>query len=279
MIAMAEKRYLVVPQSGLYSKNEAEIQAFSSILALPKFRAPGSFGNLSTFGFSNAPEYSASCIQSTSVADIALVRLSEKAADAINNNRSIPLRVFPEVLYPEPEPPWPTPSAPDILPADIGIPVPTKRVVTVSCMNAITSDPVKGCKVAAFTDYKNNKGDYSFTDSDGIARIKVDRDATIIEVLYAHTNPGLWGFYQTDISITERLELLIEPVGSGWTDAVRTLVNATGFDLSIGIKVGVLDTGVSPHVELNIIGGVNTVPEEEETDIGDPRGHGLGLKG
>ena len=74
--------------------------------------------------------------------------------------------------------------------------------------------------------------------------------------------------------------LSIAPI-AGWpADALRHFYGATPKKASSDIKVGVIDTGIGPHADLNVKGGVNTVQGEARGDYEDNGiGHGTHVAG
>jgi len=71
----------------------------------------------------------------------------------------------------------------------------------------------------------------------------------------------------------------IEPVSLGFTDAVRRYYGKSNFDPATGVTVGVIDSGVGPHVDLNIISKKNTVTGEAANETDDWDGHGTHVAG
>jgi subtilisin len=60
---------------------------------------------------------------------------------------------------------------------------------------------------------------------------------------------------------------------------VRQYYNQSRFDPATGVTVGVIDSGVGPHVDLNIIGGFNMTRSGGRDDYGDRYGHGTFVAG
>ena len=71
-----------------------------------------------------------------------------------------------------------------------------------------------------------------------------------------------WGAFRQDIPICPSIDLELEPVDQNFTDGVRRYYGQSRFEPATGVTVGVIDTGVGPHDDLNIIGGLNVVSGE-----------------
>jgi subtilisin family serine protease len=137
--------------------------------------------------------------------------------------------------------------------------------------------PVPGVRVVAFTDFTNRVGDGGDTDASGTVTLRLA--STAIDRLYAYAPAGYWGAFRTALSAAAPITVMLEPVDLSFVDAVRAYYGSSRFDPSIGVTVGVLDTGAGPHSDLNIAAGVNTVTGEKATDYDDIEGHGTHVAG
>jgi subtilisin len=148
--------------------------------------------------------------------------------------------------------------------------------------------------VAAFSDFSLLKGDEEVTGRSG--KVDLQLSAKIIERLYCYPPNGYWGAFLEDIPTVDPIKLGLAPLDLRFTDAVRHYYANSRFDSTRGVKVGVIDSGVGPHRDLNVGGGRNCVtgePDDDYTDLdfhgthvagligakGNPRGRTPGLRG
>lgn len=127
-----------------------------------------------------------------------------------------------------------------------------------------------GLMVTAF--YSGDYGDEGFTDDDGKVRLNISGDT--IERLYCPQVWG-WGAFIRNISVKKSFDLKLEPVSDNFTDCVRRYYGQSRFNLATGVTVGVIDSGVGPHDDINVIGGCNTTEDPDEDyqdDVDFPHG-------
>jgi len=122
-----------------------------------------------------------------------------------------------------------------------------------------------GLKVIAF--YSAKTGEKKYTDDSGEVTLQVSGNT--IERLCCE-RLWEWGAYRKDIPVHSPIPLELEPVSEDFTDCVRTYYPQSRFDPATGVTVGIIDTGVGPHDDLNVIGGRNTTgePEDDYQDVG-----------
>ena len=197
-----------------------------------------------------------------------LVELDDEG-EALTNATDSPLRAVPLVVYQRPNPRLTT-----IAPTATGL---TNFHVLVE--DAQSGSPVSGVEVTAFNNFFAGTGDGGTTDTTG--RVPLSLPGAVIDRLYAHAPPGYWsGFAQSlSISVGGVVTITIHPVDLAYPDAVRYYYANSKFQANSGIRVGILDTGVGPHPNLNIVAGRNTVTGELASDWQDPHGHGTHVAG
>ncbi len=71
---------------------------------------------------------------------------------------------------------------------------------------------------------------------------------------------GHWGFFQNRVTLRNGDTIDIEPANlDGGPDALRRLIAPGGLEDGTGVRVGVIDSGVGPHVDLpNVVGDADT---------------------
>jgi subtilisin len=201
-----------------------------------------------------------------------LVEMEGAEAQAVNGQPG-PVRLAAVVTYEQPKPI----GAP--VPADLGAtPAATAvtRSVVVQCLDAASGSPLGHVLVSATS---GGKSDHGMTDAMGLVTLTVAGNR--FEQLWAETDPTHWGAYRTDLPIhgTAPTQIRIDPVSLPYKDAIAHYYGASNFDLTTGVVVGVIDTGVGPHNVLNLIGGEIAVVGEQPTQYDDWQGHGTHVAG
>lgn len=136
---------------------------------------------------------------------------------------------------------------------------------------------LNGLLVTAFSDFLAGKGDHQSTDDSG--KVVLRLSGKTIERLYCEQSLG-WGAFRKNIPLRSPMVLQLEPVSVGFTDCVRRYYGGQRkFNPDIGVTVGVLDTGVGPHDDLNLVGGFGAVMGEPHKDYGDVDFHGTFVAG
>ncbi len=122
--------------------------------------------------------------------------------------------------------------------------------------------------VTAF--YSGDYGEEGFTDDSGTVTLNPPGDT--IERLYCPQVWG-WGAFLKNIRVETSFDLKLEPVSADFTDCVRRYYGygQPRFNPATGVTVGVIDSGVGPHDDINVIGGCNTTedPDDDYQDDSD----------
>ncbi|HEY7427867.1 MAG TPA: S8 family serine peptidase [Gemmataceae bacterium] len=152
-----------------------------------------------------------------------------------------------------------------------------KTVVTVT--SGGDSKPVRGATVVAFTDFANKAGAQGVTNAKGVVKLALG-GAVKVERLYVYPKKGFWGALQKNIAIKGGIGVALTPVSLEFTDELRYYYGNTADGVGAGVTVGVVDTGVGPHHDLVVAGGLNCVTGEDPDDFGDNgEGHGTHVGG
>ncbi len=199
-----------------------------------------------------------------------LVELEEDAAVALSDVTS-PLRAVPVVEYARPNP-RPQPLGGPSIGAAASL---TNVVIT--CTDAQTGAALASVDVVAFTSFAQRSGDQGTTDSSGNVTLRLA--GASIERLYVYAPPGLWGAFRQATAIQRAISVALSRVDLTVDDCVRYYYGNSNFDRQTGVRVGVIDTGVGPHRDLNVVSGVNTVTGEPANDYQDGDIHGTHVAG
>ncbi|GMV06523.1 MAG: hypothetical protein AMXMBFR53_27990 [Gemmatimonadota bacterium] len=258
-------QYILLPRRGLVSSAGA---AASVLTALPRARST-SAPIEALIAVPDQPKRPIRVLDSIQENGPKLVELDGGVARSINDPRS-PVRALPLVTYARPEP--------RRSPAGSGQSGPTTTPVSmrVTVRDAVTAAGVPGATVVAFTDFANGLGAQGLSDANGDVHLTLF--ASTVERLYCYSPPGYWGAFRTLLPLAS-LVLDVTPVDLSWTDGVRHYYGGSRFDPATGVTVGVIDTGVGPHAQLNVVGGRNTVTGEPATDWRDGDTHGTHVAG
>jgi subtilisin len=210
-----------------------------------------------------------------------LVEMDDFTAREVNNSPHV--RAMPDILDQRPRtignPLRPSGDGfPSSIPRSKGSGNGPFTTVTITVVKKGGESAGSGLVVDAFTNFSALEGDYSSTDKSG--KVILQLSGPTIERLYSDPpEEGYWGASHKNIPVQPSIILELEPLSLNHPDCVRYYYGATKFKPATGVTVGVLDTGVGPHPDLNIIGGKNTVTGQNETEIKDVEWHGTHVAG
>ena len=140
--------------------------------------------------------------------------------------------------------------------------------------------PVAGAFVIAFVNLATGEGAQAVTDVDGRAALELGAPSVPIERLYVYPTTSFWTLRRDALTLTDGAEVAVRPLDLSYTDCVRNYYGNAPDDAGAGVTVGVVDTGVSEHPDLEIDGGMNAVAGEDDGDFGDNgNGHGTHVAG
>jgi subtilisin len=256
--------YILLPKTGI--KSVSETLSWRTLLNLPHVRStqPPVIASIGTMGL-----HQVKVIDSINESGPKLVEIDNQAANKINQPDS-PLRAVPLVIYNNPEPGYHVELASD---TDF------TGTTTIKCIDQKNGAGVSDATVLAFTDFTNRKGGKGITDINGEVHLFLDGD--VIEKLFVYplTGGGHWGAFRKNEPLSALITITLTPVDLNFVDSVRYFYRNSMFDSNSGVVVGVLDTGIGPHADLNIAHGLNTVTGELAVDWQDGQYHGTHVAG
>ena len=101
-----------------------------------------------------------------------------------------------------------------------------------------------------------------------------------VERLYVFPEKNYWGSLKRSVTLKSGFTIGITPVDLGYIDALRFFYDNSADTSGNGLIVGVIDTGVGPHPDLQVAGGENTVEGENAQNYHDNgAGHGTHVAG
>ena len=153
---------------------------------------------------------------------------------------------------------------------------PTVQFV-VLCTDALGGAPLANQEVYAFDDVNGNSA-IGATDAQG--KVRLNLATNTLDRLYVLAG-STWGVFQQSVPITNgtTIRLALERVLPTHLDAIRRLYTVRRFVGGAGVTVGVLDTGVGPHADLNLLGGRCTVLGQPPNSYADVDVHGTHVAG
>jgi len=155
--------------------------------------------------------------------------------------------------------------------------VAAKAGVTVT--SAADSKPIRGATVVAFTDFQNRAGAQGVSNARGVVQLALG-GAAQIERLYVYPKKDFWGALRKNVSTKGGIDITLTAVALDFTDELRHYYGNAPDGAGTGVTVGVVDTGVGPHPDLVVAGGLNCVTGETPADYGDNgAGHGTHVGG
>ncbi len=125
-----------------------------------------------------------------------------------------------------------------------------------------------GLVVVALSDFLKRIGVKKSTDDSGEVTLGVPGNT--IQRLYCE-RVWKWGAFRKDVPVSSSIRLELPALSDDFTDCVRSYYGRSRFNPATGVTVGVIDTGVGFHNDLNVISRRNPVGELDD-DYADPHG-------
>jgi len=153
------------------------------------------------------------------------------------------------------------------------------KVVTSFIITDPDGNGIEGITIVVFTDFTTGKGASGTTNSSGVLKLKLDKNTA--ERIYMYAENTYWGYFKRSVKLTSQLKVKLQPINVDYTDALRHFYNTAKLPvITQKIRVGIIDTGVGPHPDLQVTGGKNLVKGEDENDYSDNgEGHGTHVAG
>lgn len=281
-----ESLFILLPSRGMRARRNIELDFLTRFggvtstsdpvrLTREEFFRPIA-GRLDEFprrrGFDDEDQETVSIIDSVHEDGPKLAAMSEDAAAQLDRAdsgvRAVPLRYYTPAASPVTKPG----RRPTAASGTAAI------VVTVQDANGT---PVPNLRVVAYTVLANDEGDFGRTDAAGRVALSLGASPVRIETLFVETPPrDSWGLLRRNIALAQGDVLVLAPIASPVDDCVRR--NCAPFSITdgLGVRIGVIDSGIGPHPGLTVVGGRNTVRGEPRGDFEDNgMGHGTHVAG
>jgi subtilisin family serine protease len=153
------------------------------------------------------------------------------------------------------------------------------KKIKVKVISSINGSPVENATVVAFTNFQKQLGEKNITDSNGIATLNTDVKS--FERIYIYPEHSYWPRLDKNVKISNNsITIKVVDIDLSYVDAVRYFYKMYPPLVNGQIKVAVIDTGVGPHTNINLVGGANTITGENANDYTDNgEGHGTHVAG
>lgn len=263
-------RYILLPEEGAISTGR---DAPRLLEQLPHAR---SMGEPQSASLEFADGRDVTVIDTTSPSGPRLVDADFKVAEMVNRGNS-PLRMVPLVEF---EPPDPQVRIAAETAAGGASGAPAAEVVEFTCTAEGSGTPIEGARFVAITDAVRGRGAEGETDAAGKLALQIE--GTYIAQLYVYppdAGPAYWGCYRYEFKTSGAEQVALKPIDLSYVDCVRHYYGNSKFEPERGVLVGIIDTGIGPHDDLNVVGGANTVTGEPAGEYRDLRGHGTHVAG
>jgi subtilisin family serine protease len=117
------------------------------------------------------------------------------------------------------------------------------------------------------------------TGEDGVARLMFPVGTTMLDSIEVLPESGHWPAYAAEVAVDGQVRIACRPIVLSEGDARRWFGLEGDDEDGRGVKVAVIDSGVTEHADLCIARGVNVVRNEPAQDVADEMGHGTHVAG
>lgn len=158
------------------------------------------------------------------------------------------------------------------------------KTLTIQCVDSVTGAPVANAPLIIMLNQKKRVGiDGIVTDAAGRFTTVLPAGQKVIDTILCVPLAGYWGARLGAISVTGNsttVPLSVVPIADGHRDGIDLMLAAAGAGDGRGVKVAIIDAGVSPAAGLNIVKGLNTTGTEPAANWQDNgSGHGTHVAG
>jgi subtilisin family serine protease len=140
--------------------------------------------------------------------------------------------------------------------------------------------PVAGALVVAFTDFQERVGAQGRSNAKGEVSLALGATSVRLQRLYVYPEKDYWPLLKKNLAVRDEESVGLAPLSLAYVDCLRFFYGSSSPRAGKGLKVGVVDTGIAEHPDLDIDGGENTVVGEDKAQYGDNGlGHGTHVAG
>jgi subtilisin len=260
------QEYVILPTRGLHAEASSSSPGLGAFLR--QFEEVRTFSAAKAFASRTKMNVKTKFRVVDSIAEngAKLVEMTEAVANEIQAHQP-GLRIVPVVYY------YPARVRYQAVRRPKAAAAATKTVVMVQ--SKADGSPVENAMVVAFTDFANRIGAQGTTNNTGVARLALGAKAKV-ERIYIYPARAFWGI----VSNPSQFVFKLDPIDLSYTDSLRHFYGNAPDGAGGGVTVGVVDTGIGPHPDLVVAGGLNTVIGEAPQNVADNGdGHGTHVGG
>lgn len=154
--------------------------------------------------------------------------------------------------------------------------------LTVNVRDEGSGAPIPGVRVLLYVDAARNRAYEGKTNARGTVTFLTRKSHTQFEKILAMPHTGYWSRIWKNVQHSSPLDLKLMPLplkGFDWGHETTEAGSRKTF-LGDGIKIAIIDSGITRHPSLKVIGGKNFIMGEAETAWdNDEEGHGTHCAG
>lgn len=153
-------------------------------------------------------------------------------------------------------------------------------ILEVEVVDALSGRPLRDIEVVGYSDRRKLEGASGRSNARGLAKLSFPTSVRALESVEAYPPLGYWSAYQRIVPIEDgRVRLACAPVDLSQPD-IRRHFGFEGADIDgVGVRVGVIDSGMAKHRDLKATKLRRLVKDSMSGAYGDALGHGTHVCG
>ncbi len=267
MAEPGRKQFIVLPLQGI------RVPALSTAAASSRFLSKLAVrpGPAQPIRFSAAPGVELRLLDSVNEYGAKLVEIAPASLSALRAHQPS-LRLVPLAYY--------HPAVTPRLRVESRISARTALKILLRVVSRKGGAPVAGALVVAFTDFQERVGAQGRTNAKGEVSLALGAASVRLQRLYVYPEKDFWPCLKKNLTVRDGTRVGLAALSLSYVDCLRFFYGAASPKAGRGLKVGVVDTGVAEHPDLDLDGGENTVVGEDKAQYGDNGlGHGTHVAG
>jgi len=267
MAEPGRKQFIVLPLQGI------RVPAMSAAAASGRFLRKLAMrpGPIRPISFSGAPGVELRLLDSVDEYGAKLVEIAPGSLSALRAHQPS-LRLVPLAFY--------HPAVTPRMRVESRLTAKTTVKIRLRVVSRKGGSPVAGAQVVAFTDFQKRVGAQGRTNATGEVNLALGAASVRLQRLYVYPERDFWPALKKNLTVSDDTRVGLAPLSLSYVDCLRFFYGASSPRAGLGLKVGVVDTGVAEHPDLDIDGGENTVVGEDKAQYGDNGlGHGTHVAG
>jgi subtilisin len=120
--------------------------------------------------------------------------------------------------------------------------------------------PIADATIVAFSNFVQRQGGQGTTGPDGKVKLQLSSQTTMLERVYVYVEGKYWSLLLKNVPVRSQLGVVAPLIDLNTPDVLAGLYAMTTLQHGAGVRVGVIDSGVSlDHPDLSVSGGLNCV--------------------